>query len=216
MKDGMVLYASYAEKFKKLSDAQFGKLIRYVMRYQLDGVVPDIDDIAVSLSFDVIKFNLDNDNEKYEKVVERNRENGKKGGRPKKEDSENPTEPKKPNGFSENPPEPKKADKDKDKEKDMDKDKEKKESMRRFAPPSLSEVEEYCRERNNGIDAQAFVDFYTSKGWKIGSAPMKDWKAAVRTWERRQKKDTPPIDENTRKRREKYSELEMFYLGEER
>lgn len=56
---------------------------------------------------------------------------------------------------------------------------------RRFIPPDADEVEAYCRERNNHIDAQRFVDFYASKGWKVGKEPMKDWKAAVRTWERR-------------------------------
>lgn len=54
-----------------------------------------------------------------------------------------------------------------------------------FTPPTLEEVAAYCKERNNGIDAQAFIDFYTSKGWMIGKNKMKDWKAAVRTWERR-------------------------------
>ena len=56
----------------------------------------------------------------------------------------------------------------------------------RFSPPSVEEVAAYCRERGNGVDAQAFVDFYTSKGWKVGSSPMKDWRAAVRTWEKRE------------------------------
>ena len=57
--------------------------------------------------------------------------------------------------------------------------------IRRFVKPSLTEVMEYCQSRNNAIDAQAFLDFYESKGWLIGKTPMKDWKAAVRTWERR-------------------------------
>lgn len=60
---------------------------------------------------------------------------------------------------------------------------------KRFIPPDAEEVQAYCRERNNHIDAQRFVDFYASKGWKVGKEPMKDWKAAVRTWERRN--DTP-------------------------
>ena len=57
----------------------------------------------------------------------------------------------------------------------------------RFSPPSVSDVEAYCRERRNDVDPQRFVDFYASKGWKVGSQPMKDWKAAVRTWEQRRK-----------------------------
>lgn len=65
----------------------------------------------------------------------------------------------------------------------------KKDATRRstFTPPSVEEVAAYCRERGNSINAQTFVDFYASKGWKVGNSPMKDWKAAVRTWERREK-----------------------------
>ena len=58
---------------------------------------------------------------------------------------------------------------------------------RKFIPPTLEEVTSYCRERNNDVDAERFVDFYASKGWKIGSNSMKDWKAAVRTWEKNRK-----------------------------
>lgn len=58
-------------------------------------------------------------------------------------------------------------------------------TTKRFVKPTVDEVAAYCRERNNGIDAEAFVDFYDSKGWLIGKNPMKDWKAAVRTWERK-------------------------------
>jgi len=55
-----------------------------------------------------------------------------------------------------------------------------------FRRPTVQEVAEYCLSRHNGIDAAAFVDFYESKGWLVGRTPMKDWKAAVRTWEQRQ------------------------------
>lgn len=63
--------------------------------------------------------------------------------------------------------------------------KENKSNSVRFIPPSLEEVQDYCKSRCNGLDAQAFVDFYSSKGWMIGKNKMKDWKAAVRTWERK-------------------------------
>jgi len=58
---------------------------------------------------------------------------------------------------------------------------------KRFKKPTLDEVKDYCILRKNNIDAEAFIDFYESKGWKIGKEIMKDWKAAVRTWERRNK-----------------------------
>lgn len=59
-------------------------------------------------------------------------------------------------------------------------------NIRGFTPPSIGEVSAYCTERNNGIDPQHFVDFYEAKGWMVGKNKMKDWKAAVRTWEGRQ------------------------------
>lgn len=61
------------------------------------------------------------------------------------------------------------------------------ESSKRFIPPTVDMVSEYCLERNNSVDPEEFVDFYTSKGWLIGKNKMKDWKAAVRTWERSSK-----------------------------
>lgn len=64
----------------------------------------------------------------------------------------------------------------------------------RFSPPSVQEIEEYCREKGFLLDAERFVDYYASIGWRVGKNPMKDWRAAVRTWV---KKDTPkPEPEN--------------------
>lgn len=53
-----------------------------------------------------------------------------------------------------------------------------------FVPPTVDDVREYCSERGNNVNPEVFVDFYESKGWLIGKSKMKDWKAAVRTWER--------------------------------
>ena len=93
-----------------------------------------------------------------------------------------------------------------------------------FKKPTLEEVEEYCKERNNNINAQKFIDFYESKGWKVGKTPMKDWKACIRTWEgnntnkptkvvnelpERLSKDT----ETNEKTKEERDELD-FLLGE--
>ena len=59
----------------------------------------------------------------------------------------------------------------------------------RFIPPSVDEVRAYCTERGNGVDAERFVDYYTARGWLAGKSKMKDWKAAVRTWERNDRED---------------------------
>ena len=61
-------------------------------------------------------------------------------------------------------------------------------SVSRFRRPTVDEVAAYCAERKNGIDAQQFIDHYDANGWKVGKTPMKDWKAAVRTWEGNKKK----------------------------
>ena len=60
--------------------------------------------------------------------------------------------------------------------------------LKRFTAPTIEEVKEYCSERKNGVDAERFVNYYTANGWKVGKNPMKDWKAAVRTWERNTEK----------------------------
>ena len=60
----------------------------------------------------------------------------------------------------------------------------------RFSPPKVEEVEAYCRERHNGLDAKRFVDYYSANGWTQGRGkPILDWKAAVRTWEGREKNE---------------------------
>ena len=55
---------------------------------------------------------------------------------------------------------------------------------KRFVKPTVTDIAEYCLERNNYVDAQKFYDYYSSNGWRVGKNPMKDWKAAVRTWEK--------------------------------
>lgn len=85
---------------------------------------------------------------------------------------------------------------DKDKEIEIDKEEENnksscealhlhKKSVKKFIPPTVDDVRNYCIDRNNNVDPERFVDFYSAKGWMVGRNKMKDWKAAVRTWEKR-------------------------------
>ena len=60
-------------------------------------------------------------------------------------------------------------------------------TINRFKKPTVEEIKAYCDERKNGIKAQYFFDYYESKGWKVGKTPMKNWKAAIRTWELKEK-----------------------------
>lgn len=77
---------------------------------------------------------------------------------------------------------------DEDKTKTNKENIEKKSSM--FKPPDVVDVSRYCKERNNNVDPDRFVDFYAAKNWMIGKNKMKDWKAAVRTWERNSKNNS--------------------------
>ena len=78
-------------------------------------------------------------------------------------------------------------------EKEIDiKEKEKgKEKSSRFVPPTPEEVKAYCREKGYNVDPDRFIDFYEAKGWMIGKNKMKDWKAAVRTWVKRDNNTQP-------------------------
>lgn len=79
-----------------------------------------------------------------------------------------------------------KSDTEKEIEKEIDKDKEidSNKPQKRFSKPTLEEVTAYCLERGKGVDPQKWYDYYSANGWKVGKNPMRDWKAAVRTWER--------------------------------
>ena len=78
MKDTFIVYTSYLDRFAKLSDEQLGKLFRIMLEYQTTGEVPQIEDMALSFCFDVVKYDMDENNRKYEEMCERQRENVKK------------------------------------------------------------------------------------------------------------------------------------------
>lgn len=70
-------------------------------------------------------------------------------------------------------------------------------TRKRFTPPTVDEVREYCFERGNSVDPQRFVDYYTSNGWMVGKNKMKDWKAAVRNWEQKDKPQGRPVSQKS-------------------
>lgn len=80
---------------------------------------------------------------------------------------------------------------------------------RRFTPPTLEEVKAYCYERNNTVDPEHFIDYYSSNGWKVGKNPMKDWRASIRTWERNG--FSKPNKDFSKKVNKTAEELDDFY-----
>ena len=130
---------------------------------------------------------------------EKQRNNGKKGGRPKTQEN-----PEKPNETQENPNEPNETLKVK-KRNNKEKEGNGKQSinivpLKRFVPPTVDEIKEYCDRRGSWlIDPQAFIDYYEARGWMLNKdRKMVDWKAAVRTWEN---------NERERKKKESYADL---------
>lgn len=171
-RDGFIIYKSFYKPVSILTDEQLGRLFRAIFRWQIDGEVTADPDITVPFGFFVNQFRIDND--KYAAICEKNRANINKRW--------NTTE------YDRIRNDTKHTDKDKDKEKDNDSYGGPGEAPARkkpFIKPSLDEVTAYCQDRNNGIDPGAFIDYYDANGWKIGKNPMRDWRAAIRTWERK-------------------------------
>ena len=84
-------------------------------------------------------------------------------------------------------------------DKEIEKEGEKETPKRsRFVPPTLEDVKAYCSERGNNVDAERFINYYTAVGWQVGKNKMKDWKAAVRTWEKREFTTDQPKQEPKR------------------
>ena len=85
-----------------------------------------------------------------------------------------------------------------------------KEKTNRFIPPTVEQVREYCKTRNNDIDAESFIDFYKQKNWMIGKNKMQDWKAAVRTWEHRRKEKEREKEKEKEPKKYAYKLDEVF------
>lgn len=82
----------------------------------------------------------------------------------------------------------------------------------RFIKPTVEEVRAYCQERNNNVDAERFVDYYEANGWKVGKSSMKDWKATVRNWERRDK-DGRQTSKGTDKNKDHAGAIDLSHIG---
>ena len=173
------VYFDFDERTEELNDIEKGRLLLAMLRYAAEGQKPDLRGNE-RFCFPGFKKDIDRDIASYASKVE----NGNKGGRPAKN---------KPNETENNLTKPNETEnnlnlKNKNEEQEQEEDrrtKSKVKALSRFTPPTQEEVSAYCRERGNKVDAQRFVDFYAAKGWKVGNQPMKDWKAAVRTWEQR-------------------------------
>lgn len=205
MKNSLIFYRDWYEAAQELSPDERLQYLDAIMLYAFKGKVGGSKLIKAATA--LVRSTIDRDNDAYERKCERNRLNIlKRWKRRNSDDSQQVPDNTKVNGGIQTYTNATDNDNDNDngndngndnettakavvnnKEKSTNVDKKKSAStiVRRFVKPSANDVEAYCKERGNDVDAQRFVDFYESKGWKVGNSPMKDWKAAVRTWEKR-------------------------------
>ena len=168
----IAVYYSYLDYMAELSDAECGRLFKACLTYGKTGTVPELRGNE-RFVWPGIKSQIDRDTQKYKEKCGKLAKNFRKDHSPDGAQLE-------PNWDANGSKAKEKA---KEKEK-VKKEKTPSESKRKvFSPPTAEEVRDYCQERKNGIDANAFVDFYAAKGWLVGKTPMRDWQAAVRTWE---------------------------------
>lgn len=175
-------YHSYLRSCDCLTDEELGRLFRALIHYSETGERTELSG-RESVAFGFIAADIDRSKTAYDAKCEKARQNIAKryatdeycGIRTNTDEYESYQS----KGKS----------KSKIKEKDIDiPDGISNTTAKRFVVPSVAEVDAYCRSRGNGIDADRFVSYYESNGWMVGRNHMKDWKAAVRTWER---KDAP-------------------------
>ena len=211
-RDSFIFYGSFYEAISCLDDATRLQCYDAVASYAITGIDPELNGVAKAI-FALIKPQIDANNKRYNNGC-KGAEYGKKGGRPVTknpigDNDENPIGVNDENPIGVNDENPNETPNEKEnenvnvneneneKEKENEspsetkREKQAKEKRTRFSAPSVDEVRDYCRERGNSIDAETFVDFYASKGWKVGNSPMKDWQSAIRTWEKRECRASP-------------------------
>jgi len=170
-KTSFLLYCDQQGVFNKLPDEIAGKLIKHIFAYVNDEN-PPCDDLLLTIAFEPIKTQLKRDLRKYDDYIDKQKFNGAKGGRPKKEETTQITQP-----FFQ---EPKKADNVNDTDNDNVKDIKVKRDV--FIKPSIVELKNYMLEIGMNDVSEKWFDYYESNGWLVGKNKMKNWRAAVRTW----------------------------------
>lgn len=208
-KKSCVIYDSWADQIINLPKEMAGEYVQAMLKYAIYGEDMDVDDPAIRAMLVPVRKKLDEDRGKYQEQVNRMNQNRQKSQR--SQDEVSMTSDRSQNEVM--------SDTDTVTDNDNDKDiKEKDKKEKRFVKPSVDEVRAYCEERHNNVDPDTFIDFYASKGWKVGNQSMKDWKACVRTWEKRGSPRTKPSDNpkihNYSERDYDFDELQKMAVGD--
>lgn len=183
----VLVFSDWQTLFQNLSDEQAGQLIKAMCFYNKGEEYTPSDPVVMAM-FSMVKEGMDNNRDHYDKVCQRRAEAGKKGADKRWKDGKSHDENSKCHFANGKTCKSESVTLTESESVIPPSEESKSRTRKRFHPPTVEEVEAYCFERNNKVDAERFVDYYTANGWKVGKNPMKDWKAAVRNWER---KDPP-------------------------
>lgn len=183
---GFMTYREAAIMFSLMPEGDAARAIKATCDYYLYRTLPANLTGTAQQVFKIMKADIDRNNEKYQKIVERNKRNIEKRwekddttGIPVVNQSNTNLKPETLNS--------------KLKTQNQSCEAAAPPSAKRFTPPTLAEVQSYVAERHSAVDPQSFIDFYEAKGWMVGKTPMKDWKAACRNaekWERWNRNDS--------------------------
>ncbi|MBP5248653.1 MAG: hypothetical protein J6Y20_10045 [Lachnospiraceae bacterium] len=179
MKDWFKARNIWGAAIQTLSDEEAGRLMKAIWGYTMSGELHELTGAEKGI-FALVLMTLNMDEEADNDISKKRALAGAKGGKQKVANQANAIFATEDCVIEANA-----TNKNKNKERDIERNiPSVYQERKRFMPPTLEEVAAYCRERNNNVDPEKFIDFYSSKGWKVGNQPMKDWKACVRTWEK--------------------------------
>lgn len=192
-REQFTFYRSYYDALKNLPEKERAKVLFAILEYALDEQEQNKLEGVCAACFLLIRPTLDSG-----RIKAANRKNKTKTN---EKQNENKAETKAEQNRKEKEKE-KERDEEKEREREVERENDSSPpkapvAARRFTPPTVGEVAAYCQERGSNVDAQRFVDFYASKGWKVGNAGMKDWHAAVRNWESRDNRTPAAVSVGT-------------------
>ena len=189
MKESIVIYARQRMALKRLTDAQRGVLLDALLTYA-GGEEPTFTDGMVMVAFDFFRTQIDIDRAKYDEVCEKRREAGRNGGLAKKANATKCYQMQAKESKT-------KHDNDNNNDNDNVNDNENvvivptaqqppQRKTAKFVKPTIEEIRAYTTAKHYTFDAEAFFAYYESNGWKVGRNPMKDWRMACTTWQKKQ------------------------------
>ena len=179
MAEGIIIRPEWYESFKELTKAEVGELVMAAFDYRIGGRLPEFTDRALRMTFLRWKAELDADQQKYQDIVEKRRQAGKLGGRPKKETEK----AKKPNGLQETLIEEREIDKNR-----LDKNRLEREGTLSTDAPALEDIRFYFTQMGFASDPDAFEAYYSARDWTVNGQKVTEWEKLAKSWELREKK----------------------------